>query len=53
VNWSDFFYMGGYGFYIWGSYLIAFLLLAGEVFFLMRRKKSLSRNGSQHSSNSL
>ncbi len=44
--------MGGYGFYVWGSYLIAFILLAGEVFFLMRRKKSLNRNSSLHSSDS-
>ncbi len=28
---SDFFHAGGYGFYIWGSYGMAILLMAGEI----------------------
>jgi heme exporter protein D len=50
MSWSEFFHMGGYGFYVWGSYLIAFVLLAGEVVFLLRRQKALRKRVSQHSS---
>jgi heme exporter protein D len=38
---SQFFYMGGYGFYVWGSYLVTALLLGAEVLQLLRRRKSL------------
>jgi heme exporter protein D len=38
---SEFFSMGGYGFYVWGSYLTALLVLGGEVVLLMKRKKAL------------
>jgi heme exporter protein D len=41
MTWSEFFTMGGYGFYVWGSYLIAFLLMGGEVALLIKRTKSL------------
>ncbi|MGI9068345.1 MAG: heme exporter protein CcmD [Pyrinomonadaceae bacterium] len=41
MTWSEFFTMGGYGFYVWGSYLIAFLFMGGEVALLVKRKKSL------------
>jgi heme exporter protein D len=41
MNWSQFFSMGGYGFYVWGSYLAALLLLGAEVVLLMKRRKSL------------
>jgi heme exporter protein D len=40
---SEFFSMGGYGFYVWGSYGITLLLLGGEVLLLLRRKRSLAR----------
>ncbi len=43
MNWSQFFSQGGYGFYVWGSYLTALILLGGEVVVLMRRKKVLSK----------
>ena len=36
---SEFFAMGGYGFYVWGSYGVTFALLAIEVFLLMKRKR--------------
>ncbi len=42
-TWSDFFSMGGYAFYVWGSYLLSLLAIGGEVLFLMRRKKTLNR----------
>ena len=35
---SDFFAMGGYAFYVWGSYGVTFVLLAVEIILLMRRK---------------
>jgi len=34
---SEFFYMGGYGFYVWGSYGVAFALLAIELVLLRKR----------------
>lgn len=43
MNWSEFFSMGGYGFYIWGSYLAALLVLVGEVVLLMKRNKARKR----------
>jgi len=33
--------MGGYAFYIWGSYLITLIAIGAEVFFVWRRKQSL------------
>ncbi len=41
MTWSEFFSMGGYAVYVWGSYLVTLLALGGEVAFLLRRKKSL------------
>jgi heme exporter protein D len=41
MNWSKFFSMGGYAFYVWGSYLIAFLVMGGEVVLLIKRRNSL------------
>ena len=43
MNWSEFFSMGGYGFYVWGSYLSTLILLVGEVLLLKRRKNSLRK----------
>ena len=36
---SEFFHMGGYGLYVWGSYGVTFALLALEVFMVMKRKR--------------
>ena len=36
---SQFFAMGGYGFYVWGSYGVTFALLAIEVILLVKRKR--------------
>ena len=41
MNWGKFFSMGGYALYVWGSYLTTLVVLGGEVFLLMRRKKAL------------
>lgn len=43
MSWSEFFSMGGYAFYVWGSYLTALILLGGEVILLAKRKKSLGK----------
>lgn len=36
-GWSEFWAMGGYGFYVWGSYGVALACLALEIVFLRRR----------------
>ena len=36
---SEFLAMGGYGFYVWGSYGMAALCIVLEVFFLNKRSK--------------
>jgi heme exporter protein D len=36
---SEFLSMGGYGFYVWGSYAVTFALLAVEVALLIQRKR--------------
>jgi heme exporter protein D len=41
MTWSEFFSMGGYALYVWGSYAIAVVVLGGEVVALRQRKKGL------------
>lgn len=41
MSWSEFFSMGGYAFFVWGSYLVALVLIVGEVAAVARRRKSL------------
>lgn len=36
--------MGGYGFYVWGSYLVTLITLGGEVLLLLRRRKALAHD---------
>ena len=36
---SEFFHMGGYGLYVWGSYGITFLCLFIEVISLLKRPR--------------
>ena len=36
---SEFFAMGGYAWYVWGSYGVTFALLALEVVLLWKRKR--------------
>jgi heme exporter protein CcmD len=43
MNWSKFFWMDGKAFYVWGSYGVTFVLLAGEVLLLLKRKRDLAR----------
>ncbi|MDH5378307.1 MAG: heme exporter protein CcmD [Gammaproteobacteria bacterium] len=38
---SDFFAMGGYAFYVWGSYGVVFLFFAMEIALVIRRKRTI------------
>ena len=39
---QEFFHMGGYGFYVWGSYLTALILIGGEVLAVRLRRQKLA-----------
>lgn len=46
MSWSDlseFFSMGGYGFYVWGSYVVTFVCIVGEVLLISNRHRTLER----------
>ena len=46
MNWAsaaDFFAMGGYGFYVWGSFVVSAACIAGEVLFLRARRSDALR----------
>ena len=47
MNWSEFFSMGGYGLYVWGSYITTLVVLGGEVVILMKRRKTLRKRNSR------
>lgn len=38
---SDFFYIGGYAWYVWGSYGVTAVFMIGEVILVIRGKKTL------------
>ena len=38
--------MGGYGFYVWGSYLVSLIAIVWEVVSLKQRKKALTQQQS-------
>ena len=38
---SEFFAMGGYAVYVWGSYLVTAVIIAGEIAGLVRRGRTL------------
>jgi heme exporter protein D len=60
MNWnsaSEFFAMGGYGLYVWGSYIAAALLMGLEPWLAQRRHRhalrdaaTLARSDSRHRS---
>ncbi len=39
ASWSDFFAMGGYALYVWGSYAVTACLIAVEIMMLLQRKR--------------
>ena len=43
MNWSEFFAMGSYGLYVWGSYGAAALILIFNVLAARRREKNVRR----------
>jgi heme exporter protein D len=43
-SWSDFFAMGGYGLYVWGSYLVALLCILGESLLVRSRRRTLHKH---------
>ncbi len=44
MNWSEFFHMGGYAFFVWTSYALTFaIIIANIVFPIMQRKKVIKR----------
>ena len=38
---GEFFYMGGYGLYVWGSYVVTLGLLGIELMALIRRQRAV------------
>lgn len=44
ASWSDFWAMGGYGLYVWGSYAVTALVIVVEIILLRHgRKDTLKR----------
>jgi heme exporter protein D len=52
MNWPDL-SMGGYGFYVWGSYIFSLILIVLEVVSLKQRKKALRQQQQQERSSSV
>ncbi len=48
MNWPDL-SMGGYGFYVWGSYLVSLIAIVWEVVSLRQKKKALTQQQQQSS----
>ena len=40
-SWQNFFAMGGYGLYVWGSYAVTLVVLVAEIVELVMRRRSL------------
>lgn len=45
---SDFFHMGGYAVFVWGSYALTFIVLALNLFMPLNREQKLLREIGQH-----
>lgn len=44
MNWSEFFDMGGYAFYVWTSYAITFVVIVANIVSpILQRKKVIKR----------
>lgn len=35
--------MGGYGLYVWGSYIVTFICIAGEILLISKRRRTLEK----------
>jgi heme exporter protein CcmD len=42
MSWPGFLFMGGYGFYVWGAYVLTLMAMGGEVLLLLRRLSARS-----------
>ena len=47
MDWGKFFAMGGYGLYVWGSYIVTGVVMIGELVLLRNRKRALDRDEKQ------
>ncbi|MEI2767588.1 MAG: heme exporter protein CcmD [Nitrosomonas sp.] len=46
MNWSslsEFLSMGGYGFYVWGSYVMTLICIVGEILLISNRRRTLEK----------
>jgi heme exporter protein D len=46
MNWKsldDFIAMGGYGFYVWGSYLVTAVVITTEILMLRARRRAVDK----------
>jgi heme exporter protein D len=42
-SWDQFVAMGGYGLYVWGSYVVTLALIASEVVLVAKRRRNVMR----------
>ncbi len=40
---GEFFAMGGYGFYVWGSYLVTFGFIIAEIFLVRKQRRDVRK----------
>ena len=43
-SWSEFWAMGGYGLYVWGSYLVTVVCLVAEMLVLRARRREVMQH---------
>ena len=43
-SWAEFFAMGGYGVYVWGSYVVTFACVLGEIILISERRRTLVKS---------
>jgi heme exporter protein D len=56
MSWNsagEFFAMGGYAFYVWGSYAVAAVCIAAELWWLLRRARALRKHPGLNSQQSM
>jgi heme exporter protein D len=39
-SWDEFFHMGGYGLYVWGSYAVTLIVMATEAWMATQRQRA-------------
>ena len=44
ASWQDFYAMGGYALYVWGSYAVTFILIVLELILLLLRWHSIRKH---------